>query len=72
MGEGHVALQGVGVHVDIFGDEDLDDIACGLRCGTEATRAFGPPHLERTWDDEAERLTGGLGKHVGEVPANER
>jgi hypothetical protein len=48
--------------------EDLG-IACGLRGDTEVTRAFCPSHLERTWDDEAERLTWGLVKHVGEVPA---
>jgi hypothetical protein len=68
-GGGHVTLQGMGVHVDIFGDEDLDDIAFSLRGGTGITWAFRPSHLERTWDDGAERLTGGLGKDVHEVPA---
>ena len=67
-GWGHVGFQWVGVHVEFVGDEDLDDIACCLRGGTKVTRAIGPSHLEHTWDDEAERLTWELRKHVGKVP----
>jgi hypothetical protein len=68
-GGGHVAFQGMGVHVDIFGYEDLDDIACRFRGGTEVAWAFRPSHLKHTGDDETERFTGGLGKDVREVPA---